>query len=111
MLALLQWPLNKVRVRATRFIAKYVHAEDMQTNHICIGPVNKVLNMCVTFHADGAESPLFTKHIARIDDYLWVSEDGMKMQGYNGSQLWDTSFTVRYVIAREWCETIAFLFV
>ena len=86
--------MNKVRARATEFIASYVHAEDMQTNHICIGPVNKVLNMCVTYHHDGATSPLFLQHIARIDDYLWVSEDGMKMQGYNGSQLWDTSFTV-----------------
>lgn len=28
-------------------------------------------------------------------DYLWVAEDGMKMQGYNGSQLWDTAFAVQ----------------
>lgn len=28
-------------------------------------------------------------------DYLWVAEDGLKMQGYNGSQLWDTGFTVQ----------------
>ena len=27
------------------------------------------------------------RHLARIDDYLWVAEDGMKMQGYNGSQV------------------------
>ena len=26
---------------------------------------------------------------------LWVSEDGMKMQGYNGSQGWDASFTMQ----------------
>lgn len=31
----------------------------------------------------------------RLFDYLWVAEDGMKMQGYNGSQLWDTSFAVQ----------------
>ena len=31
-------------------------------------------------------------HLMRIQDYLWVAEDGMKMQGYNGSQCWDTSF-------------------
>jgi cycloartenol synthase len=33
-----------------------------------------------------------------VYDYLWVAEDGMKMQGYNGSQLWDTSFAVQAVI-------------
>lgn len=32
-------------------------------------------------------------------DYLWVAEDGMKMQGYNGSQLWDTSFAVQAITA------------
>tara|TARA_B100000795_G_scaffold268029_1_gene254123 strand:+ start:1081 stop:1539 length:459 start_codon:yes stop_codon:yes gene_type:complete len=33
----------------------------------------------------------------RIEDYLWVAEDGMKMQGYNGSQCWDTSFAARAI--------------
>jgi hypothetical protein len=32
-----------------------------------------------------------------VYDYLWVAEDGMKMQGYNGSQLWDTSFAVQVI--------------
>ena len=50
-------------------------------------------------------SELFTKHIPRIDDYLWVSEDGMKMQGYNGSQLWDTSFAVRNSCAQIVCRS------
>jgi len=31
----------------------------------------------------------------RVADYLWVAEDGMKMQGYNGSQCWDTSFCIQ----------------
>ena len=31
----------------------------------------------------------------RLYDYLWLAEDGMKMQGYNGSQLWDTAFAVQ----------------
>jgi squalene cyclase len=31
----------------------------------------------------------------RLFDYLWVAEDGMKMQGYNGSQLWDTAFAAQ----------------
>ena len=33
-----------------------------------------------------------------MHDYLWVAEDGMKMQGYNGSQLWDTSFAVQAIL-------------
>lgn len=37
----------------------------------------------------------FQRHLHRIDDYLWVAEDGVKMQGYNGSQCWDTSFAAQ----------------
>ena len=35
------------------------------------------------------------RHLPRLHDYLWLAEDGMKMQGYNGSQLWDTAFAVQ----------------
>ena len=34
----------------------------------------------------------------RLYDYLWVAEDGMKMQGYNGSQLWDTAFSCQAIV-------------
>ena len=35
--------------------------------------------------------------MARVPDYLWLAEDGMKMQGYNGSQGWDTSFAMQAI--------------
>ncbi|CAN1191096.1 Beta-amyrin synthase [Linum perenne] len=35
----------------------------------------------------------FLKHLARIPDYLWVAEDGMKMQ------LWDTSFAIQALLS------------
>jgi squalene/oxidosqualene cyclase-like protein len=37
--------------------------------------------------------------VERWEDYLWVAEDGMKMQGYNGSQLWDTAFATQAILA------------
>ena len=43
----------------------------------------------------------YYQHGARLDDYLWVAEDGMKMQGYNGSQCWDTSFAVQVMGTRR----------
>jgi len=33
----------------------------------------------------------------QVADYLWMSEDGMKMNGYNGSQCWDTTFAIQAV--------------
>ncbi|MCS6818885.1 MAG: terpene cyclase/mutase family protein, partial [Chitinophagales bacterium] len=84
--------LKSLRKKALDFIISYIHAEDEQTNYIDIGPVNKVINMLSVWHACGKNSPQFQKHASRLKDYLWIAEDGMKMQGYNGSQLWDTAF-------------------
>lgn len=42
-----------------------------------------------------------TDIFCRLFDYLWVAEDGMKMQGYNGSQLWDTAFAVQVGVALQ----------
>ncbi|GMN53548.1 hypothetical protein TIFTF001_022685 [Ficus carica] len=45
------------------------------------------------------KSDAFKCHLSRIKDYLWLAEDGLKMQGYNGSQLWDVAFAVQAMVA------------
>jgi len=94
------YPLRWLREKALAFVISYIHAEDFQTNYVDIGPVNKALNMLsVWIDADMDNSAeAFQRHIPRIDDYLWVAEDGCKMQGYNGSQCWDTSFAVQAIV-------------
>src|SRR3546814_2788763 len=66
----------------------------------CALPIlNKVLNMLSVYihHKGDTSVEEFQRHLPRIEDYLWVAEDGMKMQGYNGSQCWDTSFAVQAI--------------
>ena len=46
----------------------------------------------ITATGGNINDPTVVSHLMRVQDYLWVAEDGMKMQGYNGSQCWDTSF-------------------
>ena len=95
---------NYVRKKGLEFSVEYMKAEDLQTNFIDIGPVNKVLNMLSMYATrDGNEDGdlLVEKHMARVRDYLWVAEDGMKMQGYNGSQCWDTSFATQALLEAE----------
>lgn len=89
-----EFPLNFLRNRAVTFALDYCDAEDEHTNWIDIGPVNKAFNIITAFARHGAHSNEFKRHVARIPDYLWYAEDGMKMQGYNGSQFWDTAFAV-----------------
>ncbi|GMH92027.1 hypothetical protein TL16_g12226, partial [Triparma laevis f. inornata] len=79
-----------LREKAFKRADEYLKAEELQTNYICIGPVNKVLNMIIS--RDDKNKQRYAMHKERVKDYLWVAEDGLKMQGYNGSQCWDASF-------------------
>ncbi|PKA65824.1 Cycloartenol synthase [Apostasia shenzhenica] len=97
---LMHWPGNMLREKALITVMQHIHYEDENTRYICIGPVNKVINMLCCWVED-PNSEAFKLHLPRIHDYLWLAEDGMKMQGYNGSQLWDTSFTVQAIISTK----------
>jgi len=91
-------PLAFLRRKALAETMKHITYEDENTRYVCIGPVNKVMNMLCRWHQD-PEGEAFKLHASRVPDYLWVAEDGMKMQGYNGSQCWDTTFAVQALFA------------
>ncbi|KAB1213040.1 Cycloartenol synthase [Morella rubra] len=95
-----------LREKALHTIMEHIHYEDENTRYLCIGPVNKVLNMLCCW-AEDPNSEKFKLHLPRIFDYLWIAEDGMKMQGYNGSQLWDTAFAVQAIISTNIAEEYA----
>lgn len=99
--------INSIRKKALRFILDYIHAEDQQTEYLDIGPVSQAINSICIWHAHGNESTEFKRHVERWYDYLWVAEDGMKMCGYNGSQLWDTAFTTRAILESEIAKNFA----
>ncbi|KAK7390528.1 hypothetical protein VNO78_25836 [Psophocarpus tetragonolobus] len=92
------WPMSKLREKALHHVMQHIHYEHESTNYVCIGPVNKVLNM-VCCWLENPNSQAFKCHISRIKDYLWMAEDGMKMQAYNGSQLWDVVLSVKAILA------------
>jgi lanosterol synthase len=90
-----------LRKKALRFILNYIHAEDLQTEYLDIGPVSQAINSICIWHAHGKDSEQFQNHVKRWYDYLWVAEDGMKMTGYNGSQFWDVAFTTRAILESD----------
>ncbi|KAK7857736.1 cycloartenol synthase [Quercus suber] len=96
-------PMNLLREKALQTVMLHIHYEDENTRYICIGLVNKVLNMLCCWVED-PNSEAFKLHLPRIFDYLWIAEDGMKMQGYNGSQSWDTSFAIQTIISTNIAE-------
>ncbi|KAL9663892.1 hypothetical protein QQ045_019286 [Rhodiola kirilowii] len=102
---LTRWPLNKlVRERALQTTMKHIHYEDENSRYITIGCVDKVLFMLACWDED-PNGDYFKKHLARIPDYLWVAEDGMKM-AYFGSQLWDTALSIQALIVSNMADEI-----
>ncbi len=91
-------PSKWLRRKALRHILDLIRHEDESTNYRCIGPVNKVLNMLV-WHFVDSDGPQVARHLEVLPEYLYQAEDGLKMNGYNGTQLWDTAFTVQALFA------------
>lgn len=94
--------------QALRFVVHQIDREDKNTNYICIGPINKLLNTLVWFIED-PQGPELASHRERLTDYLDETElpseagrdTGILMQGYNSSRLWDTTFAVQALVAAQ----------
>ncbi|KAL5731427.1 Delta-amyrin synthase [Ranunculus cassubicifolius] len=74
-----QWPFSLLRDRALKEVIKHVHYEDENTCYLDMANVEKVLNMLVCW-AEDKNSDAFKYHMSRIPDYLWLAEDGLKVQ-------------------------------
>ncbi|XP_037492219.1 lupeol synthase isoform X2 [Jatropha curcas] len=98
------WPFNKLREKALKITMDHIHYEDENSRYITIGCVEKPLNMLACWVED-PDGDAFKKHLARILDYIWVGEDGIKMQSF-GSQVWDTSLALQALMASNLCDEI-----
>ena len=89
---------RRLRQRALDEVMHHVRYEDDVTQHLDIGPVNSVLNvLCHHFEEPGSER--FRQGFAALEAYLWDGHDGMKFQGYESSELWDTAFAAQAIEA------------
>ncbi|XP_045857691.1 lanosterol synthase [Meles meles] len=89
---------SSLRQRAIQKLYEHIAADDRFSKCLSIGPISKTINMLVRWYVDGPASSVFQEHVSRIPDYLWLGLDGMKMQGTNGSQVWDTSFAIQALL-------------
>jgi squalene/oxidosqualene cyclase-like protein len=85
-----------LRARAQRFVLDQVRREDANTSYVCIGPISKLLHTLVWhFEQPGGEE--WQRHARRLGDYLYRADDGLKMNGYDSSRLWDTAFAAQAI--------------
>jgi lanosterol synthase len=90
--------LGFVRKKALDYVYELIIYEDENTGYQCIAPISKSMHMICRYVVDGPESTAFARHVSKIDDFLWMSNEGMMMTGTNGSQLWDIDFISQAVV-------------
>ncbi|KAK6932200.1 Squalene cyclase, C-terminal [Dillenia turbinata] len=96
---LARWPFSKLREKALEKAMMHMHYEDENSRYITPGCIQKALHMIACW-AEEPNSDSFKFHLARLPDFLWLAEDGMKVQTL-GSQLWDTAFAVQAIVVGD----------
>ncbi|KAI3960650.1 hypothetical protein MKX01_003824 [Papaver californicum] len=91
------WPFSKLREKVLQVTIRHLQYEDATTCYLDIGAVMKSLFMLASWVED-SNSDEFKKHLARVPDYLWLAEDGLRMHSI-GSQTWDTAFSLQALLA------------
>ncbi|CAK9308724.1 unnamed protein product [Citrullus colocynthis] len=88
---------RRLRNYAIQIAKCHIDYEDHSSRYINIACVEKSLFMVACWAAN-PNGEAYKKHLARVKDYLWVGEDGMKMQTF-GSQSWDVAFAIQAILA------------
>nr|XP_027080245.1 lupeol synthase-like isoform X2 [Coffea arabica] len=97
-----RWPFSALREKALEKTMEHVHYEDENSRYICIGVVEKVLCLLACWVED-PHSEAFKRHLARLPDYFWVAEDGLKLQTF-GSQAWEAALSIQAVLSSNLAE-------
>ena len=84
--------------RAEAWVWRLVQYEDDNTDYAGLGPVNAPMNTLCCYIEEGSDSHSFQRHLDRLNDYMWMKNEGMLMNGTNGVQVWDTAFTIQAVV-------------
>ncbi|KAK3325993.1 terpenoid cyclases/protein prenyltransferase alpha-alpha toroid [Apodospora peruviana] len=84
--------------RAEAWAAELLDMEDKNTGYANLAPVNGAMNTVCAYVRDGPDSYSFRKHIERLEEFLWVKDEGMFCNGTNGVQCWDTAFSIQTVM-------------
>ncbi|KAE9617061.1 hypothetical protein Lal_00034964 [Lupinus albus] len=91
------WPFSMLRERALEIAIRHIRYEDDTSRYLCNGSVVKVLCLLARWVED-PNSEAYNLHLARISDYFWLAEDGLKLQSF-GSQMWDVAFAIQAILS------------
>ncbi|KAG6093255.1 hypothetical protein E4U30_004486 [Claviceps sp. LM220 group G6] len=88
---------NFIKQWAEDWVSQLVNMEDANTDYLDLAPVNAAMNTVLCYIRDGPEAISVKRHVERLDECLWVTQEGMLCNGTNGVQCWDTAFLIQGV--------------
>ena len=91
-------PYSGLKSRAEAWTLKLIRMEDENTEYANLGPVNGPMNFLACYIVDGPSAYSVRRHRERMEDFLWVKNEGMLMNGTNGVQNWDTAFAIQAAV-------------
>ncbi|CAN6595622.1 lanosterol synthase Erg7p [Trichomonascus vanleenenianus] len=94
------WLLKKANKYAFELILKDLE----NTDYLAIAPVSNVMSAMCVYLEKGSNSPEFQRFLYRWPDFLFMSEEGMMMNGTNGVQVWDCAFALQYCVVAGLAE-------
>nr|WDS97776.1 dammarenediol synthase [Bupleurum chinense] len=96
------WPFTKLRKRGLERVIELMRYGAEESRYITSGCIEKCLQM-MCWWAVNPNGEEFKHHLARVPDFLWLAEDGMKLQTF-GSQLWDCALATQAIMATGMVE-------
>ncbi|KAL0012020.1 hypothetical protein SO802_007128 [Lithocarpus litseifolius] len=84
-----------LQLREELYTQPYNEIKWMKVRHLCA----KAICMLACWVED-PNGDYFKKHLARMKEFIWIAEDGIKMLGF-GSQLRDASLTIQALLASD----------
>lgn len=89
---------DNIKAAAEAWTFQLIKWEDENTDYANLGPVNGPMNLLACYIQEGPDAYSVKRHRERMEDFLWVKDEGMLMNGTNGVQNWDTAFAIQAVI-------------
>lgn len=103
---------KSLKVRGEAWLSKLIDMQAVNTNYGGIAATDSPMATIIAYFRDGPQSVSFQRYRDKLQEFLWMTNEGMLINSTNGSQSWDTSFILQAMHAcgmhknERWKETI-----
>ncbi|KAH8646798.1 terpenoid cyclases/protein prenyltransferase alpha-alpha toroid [Xylariales sp. PMI_506] len=86
---------DSLKQRAESFVSQLIDMQDLNTSYLGIAATDAPMNTIICYVRDGPDSITFQKHAQRLQEFFWMTPEGMVVSSTNGSQCWDTAHLIQ----------------